>query len=162
MQRRLAASVLLIVLTVAGCLGVIAVRGQSGWGPVYPVAAVVVGLQRAPHAWAGRTILIRGMVAPCIAVPNVPCASLVAASWPANTADPGAPPAIEPLPLALADPTRVLAFMRRVPLLGDLLPAPQVLRWGEVATYRARLQAIADGICGTGLCFEAVLLDAVP
>jgi hypothetical protein len=53
-----------------------------------------------------------------------------------------------------------VTILRRLPLLGELLPAPQVLHWGVVTTYRVQVQAIHGGICGTGVCCEAVLLDA--
>jgi hypothetical protein len=56
----------------------------------------------------------------------------------------------------------VLAWLRRAPVLGTLLPAPQVLHWGVVATYRVRLRAIPESSCGSGVCFEAVLLDSAP
>jgi hypothetical protein len=55
-----------------------------------------------------------------------------------------------------------LAWLRRVPVLGTLLPAPQVLHWGVVATYRVRLRAIPESSCGSVVCFEAVLLDSAP
>src|SRR5262249_2553509 len=73
-----------------------------------------------------------------------------------------APTASAPLPLAWEGPDPLLAAVRRVPLLGGLLPAPQALDWGVVATYRVRLRAIPESICGSGVCFEAVLLGAGP
>jgi hypothetical protein len=66
------------------------------------------------------------------------------------------------LPLAWGSADALLVFLRRLPLLGNLLPAPQRLHWGEVATYRVRVQAIPGSSCGSGACFEAVLLDAAP
>jgi hypothetical protein len=52
--------------------------------------------------------------------------------------------------------------VRRVPLLGGLLPAPQAVAWGWVATYRVELRALAEGPCGGSGCYAAVLLDAAP
>jgi hypothetical protein len=56
----------------------------------------------------------------------------------------------------------LLAVVRRVPLMGGLLPAPQELDWGEVATYQVELRATPDGPCGDGACYEALVLDAAP
>jgi hypothetical protein len=49
-----------------------------------------------------------------------------------------------------------------VPLLGGLLPAPQAVQWGEVATYRVELRAMPGKGCGAATCYEAGLLDAAP
>jgi hypothetical protein len=69
---------------------------------------------------------------------------------------------VVPLPLVPAGPDPLLAMVRRVPLLGDLLPAPQAVRWEEVATYRVELRAAPNEMCGAATCYEALLLDAAP
>jgi hypothetical protein len=66
------------------------------------------------------------------------------------------------LVLVPLDPPPAVAVLRRLPLLRGLVPAPQALRWGAVATYRVRLQAIPESICDSDICFEALLLDAAP
>jgi hypothetical protein len=64
--------------------------------------------------------------------------------------------------LAWVDPDPLLTFVRWVPLLGGLLPARQVVDWGEVATYRVELRAVTDVPCSASTCYEAMLLDAAP
>jgi hypothetical protein len=44
--------------------------------------------------------------------------------------------------------------------LSSLLPAPQELLCREGASYQVRLRILAGSLCGSGTCFEAVLLDA--
>jgi hypothetical protein len=133
-------------------------------GPVYSVAEVRAQLVRDPRRWTGRTILIRGEIVPCLAVPSVgeqPCAALAPSSWQPESPTP-LRAAIDLLPVVHASLDPFLARLRRLPLLGHLLPAPQALQWGTVATYRVRLRASANSICGTGTCYEAVLLTAAP
>jgi hypothetical protein len=77
-----------------------------------------------------------------------------------DDADPA--PTGGPLPLVRAGPDPLLAVVRRVPLLGGLLPVPQVVDWGEVVTYRVELRTTADEPCGAGACYEAMVLDAAP
>jgi hypothetical protein len=69
---------------------------------------------------------------------------------------------VAPLPLVWASPNPLLGVVRRVPLLGDLLPAPQAVIWEEVATYRVELRAMSDESCGAATCYEALVLDAAP
>ena len=157
-----------LVLAVSGPLLALAVllsaMRPAERGPVYPVAEVRRHLARDPRAWVGRALLVRGEVVPCLAMPsaeNGPCAALA----PSGRQSPSPTPwraAIDPLPVVHGGLDPVLGRLRRLPLLGTLLPAPQVLRWGAVATYRVRLRAIPQSICGTGVCYEAVLLDAAP
>jgi hypothetical protein len=54
----------------------------------------------------------------------------------------------------------LLAALRRLPLLGALLPRPQVVRWGALATYRVQLLPVAAGACSVAPCYRALLLDA--
>jgi hypothetical protein len=147
----------LLGLLLAGGLALAASYRPLDQGPVYTVAQVEAQLASHPRAWVGRALLVRGAVVPCLAVPSVgerPCAALAPGS---------VRPPREPLTLVQGDPPPVaLAWLRRVPVLGTLLPAPQVLTWGVVATYRVRLQATPESICGSGVCFEALLLDAAP
>jgi hypothetical protein len=62
--------------------------------------------------------------------------------------------------LAWATPDPLLAVVRRVPLLSGLLPAPEAVNWGTVATYRVQLRVMPDKPCGDTTCYEAMLLDA--
>jgi hypothetical protein len=132
-------------------------------GPVYSVAQVEAYLASHPRSWTDRTLLVRGVA---VAVEGHCHANLAGAAPvcpPARTAlEDFGPTASAPLPLALAGPGPLLTVARRVPLLVGLLPAPQMVNWGEVATYRVELRAISGEPCGTGPCYEAMVLDAAP
>jgi hypothetical protein len=65
------------------------------------------------------------------------------------------------LPVAWAGPDPLPAFLRRLPVLGTLVPAPQVPRWGAVATYRVQFRVRAAA-CPSPPCYEALVLDAAP
>jgi hypothetical protein len=76
--------------------------------------------------------------------------------------DPAGTDLADPLPLTVGPSNPLLAFVRRVPVLGGLAPAPQAVHWEVVATYRVRLGAMPHRLCGTTPCYEARLLDAAP
>jgi hypothetical protein len=132
-------------------------------GPVHSVVALRADLTDEAKEWVGRTILVRGEVVPCMPIPsagNGPCATLAPSPWPQSGVDPARPAALVPLPLTRAGPDPWMAHLRRLPLLGALVPAPQALRWGVAATYRVQVRPVAHSLCGSGQCYEAVLLDA--
>jgi hypothetical protein len=132
-------------------------------GPVYSVAQVEARLASHPRAWTDRTLLLRGVAVAVGGHCDANLAGVAHVCPPARTAlEDFGPTAGAPLPLALAGPGPLLTVARRVPLLVGLLPAPQVVNWGEVATYRAELRAISGEQCGAGLCYEAIVLDAAP
>src|ERR1019366_8665142 len=91
-------------------------------------------------------------------------------SCPVLASDPGeivgldqsAAPIGDPLPVVRAGLDPVRTVLGRVPLLSRLVPAPQVLQWGVVATYRVQLVSIPDSICDADTCAEAKLLDSAP
>jgi hypothetical protein len=66
-------------------------------------------------------------------------------------------PASARLDLAWTGGGPMMAFLRQVPVLQTVVPAPQAIRWGAVAVYRIRLQV--ERPCGAA-CYAAVLLDA--
>jgi hypothetical protein len=142
-------------LAQASGLAAVALRGPLDQGPVYTVAQVQAQLWRQPGAWAGRTVRVRG-VATEWCMPGYSRCLLP------HLSDPDLEVASEPLLLAWAAPDPLLAFVRRVPLLGDPLPAPQAVDWWEVATYRVELRATPDEACGAATCYEALLLDGAP
>jgi hypothetical protein len=122
------------------------------------VAALRLGLARDPAPWLGRTVLVRGVAACCFlwATPEhgLPCLAAGPALF-----DPC--PALTSLPLRTS-PSRLgglLASLRGLPMVGHLVPPPQVLRWGMAATYRARLTPLPD-VCRS--CYAIVLLDVAP
>jgi hypothetical protein len=56
------------------------------------------------------------------------------------------------------DPRR--AFLRRLPLVGLLVPPQQQAAPGVPATYRIQLRAATADSCAAPPCYQAVLLDA--
>jgi hypothetical protein len=123
------------------------------------VAQAQAALAHHPSIWLGRTVRVRGIATLCVASDSQSDPSLCSYGS-TYLLDTGG--ANEVLPLAWAGLDSRLALVRRVPLLGGLLPAPQSVHWQEVATYRVRLQAVPESRCGTGVCVVVVLLDAAP
>jgi hypothetical protein len=113
------------------------------------VQEVQRGLEHHPDAWLGRTVRVRGMVysADCSCRDRAP--SLLGRDGAGM------------LPVAGWEPDPLLAAQRRLPLVGGLVPEPQVARGGVLATYRVRLVAAAAA-CDAAPCYEALLLDAAP
>jgi hypothetical protein len=137
--------VLPTLLLLAG-LAVAAHSGSRGQGPVFGVGQVATLLARHPVAWVGKTVLVRGVALTCM-----------------RPASPVGYQQCATAPLALGTPGALLAALRRLPLVGPLLASQQTVRWGAAATYRGQLRAIPHSLCGTGSCYEAVLLlDATP
>jgi hypothetical protein len=139
--------------------------GGADQGTVYSVAAMDANLARDPGAWLGRTIQLRGEMLPCRPIPSLsgaPCNVLRAGAEPEDGFIPSAAPTVAALPIARTglDPWRTV--LRRAPLLGRLIPAPQVPRWGVVATYTVRLMAVPNVFCGMNECVEGSLLDSAP
>jgi hypothetical protein len=155
-------SALLALVVYAGTSLPRLARGVAAAGPISSVAEARANLAGRPRAWTDRPLLLRGVAVPagtCVAPtgPPVLCAPprVVLAD-----ADPTA--AVAPLPLVWAAPDTLLAVVRRVPLLSGLLPAPEAMDWGTVATYRVELRSMPDAGCGAATCYEALLLDAAP
>lgn len=123
-------------------------------GTVYSVAAVDANLARAPRLWLGRTIQVRGELEPCIVIPSVgagPCAVLTSGSRDSYDLE-----GLSRSPALAANPLPITQAGL------DPLRAPQVPRWGVVATYRVQLASVPDGMCDGGACAEARLLDSAP
>jgi hypothetical protein len=152
----------LLCLLLAGGLAAVALVRPPAHGPVYTVAQVQAQLARRPRAWTGRMLLVRGVAEVTVCVSTTPDGPLLCAPPRAVLRDAGPPAASGSLPLVWAGPNPLLAVVRRVPLLGGLVPVPQVMDWGEVVTYRVELRTTADGPCGAGACYEAMVLDAAP
>jgi hypothetical protein len=128
--------------------------------PVYSVAALRAHLDHDAHSWVGRTVLVRGTLEGCPYVRPGPCASwrplLVDRSVDAGTSS--------GLSLQLraqrADPLDTA--LRRVPLLRDLVAAPQVPHWGVTMTYRVQIREQTSRYCCVGGSYQVQLLDAAP
>jgi hypothetical protein len=56
----------------------------------------------------------------------------------------------------------LLALLRRLPLVGRLVPGPQLLRWGRPAIYRVQVQDAAGRSPNATRHYAAVLLDPAP
>lgn len=144
--------VLLIVLAgllLATCSAAVTTSRRPVRAPVYTVGELRAYLAQDAGAWVGRTILVRGMVAGEPAYHPSP--SLV---------DANAAAAVDPLPLTWTGPDPLRANLRRLPILGGIVPRAQILHWGEVAVYRVELRATPAGSCPSAPCYQAVLLDA--
>jgi hypothetical protein len=128
--------------------------------PVYSVAKLRSHLLEDPQPWLGRTLLVRGeaIARGCRAEAGtlVLCSPRLV-----FLTDPGPTLAGASLPLVSASPDPWLTSVRRLPLLGSVLPPPQVVHWGQVAVYRVRVRSRAD-TSGGPASYEAVLLDAAP
>jgi hypothetical protein len=138
----------------------VAGTGQSGRAAVYSVAVLHARLVHSPAAWAGRVVEVRGIAvgSGCATWPSPESSSCQ--GWPSSIlVDPARPIR---LPLTLGAPDPLLALLRRLPLAGQLVPPPQVVQWGAVATYRVQLRAMPDGSCATATCYQALLVDAAP
>jgi hypothetical protein len=162
MARSLLLLGVLLGLVLATGLAAVALRSRLDHGPVYTVAQVQAQLARRPRAWTNRALLLRGVAEVAGCVVDTPDGQLLCGPARAVLGDAGPPPTGASLPLALAGSDPLLAVVRRVPLLGGLLPAGQMVHWGEVATYRVELRVMPDQVCGAATCYGALLLDAAP
>jgi hypothetical protein len=155
LQRRPVFLVLLLGLLALIGLGVTTNRTRRNPELVYSVAAVQSGLTHDPAAWANRILLVRGEA---VAIDCTMAPAMVLCGSPRfglRDSDPAA--RREQLDLTWAGGTSLLSFLRRVPLLGAMVPAPQVIRWDAPAVYRVQLRI--ERPCSDA-CGEAVLLDA--
>jgi hypothetical protein len=145
----LAGGLALVVSTVS--------TGVGAFGPVYTVSELQAGLADNPHAWLGHTVLVRGVALGPACPSNASCVF----AWPALV-DADAPPLRSFLPLSMGPANPLLALLRRLPLVGRLVPRPQLLRWGRPASYRVQVQDAAGTSPNGTRRYAAVLLDPAP
>jgi len=177
-RRRLAAtmSVVLGLALLAGLVAAVTGRPSSPPGPVYTVAEVRAGLARQPAAWAGRTLLVRGVAAesfwaigpttsmghfcylspftcPLIA-PNGATVYLMLTndsvrSNPNAFFMMGAPTNTTTLLLAVQPiaPNPLITFARRLPSLARFLSAQGQVPGGISHFYRIRLRSAGSAPC---------------
>ncbi len=136
-------SILLSLALVVVLARAVVTRPSPAREIVYTVAQVRAGLSRSPGRWVGRTVLVRGSVVGCRRREG--CLAPLA-GIPAEGLVDGIP--IIEMPrttvLSLALPLQVeqdplWAFLRRVPPLRQIVPAPPRLFTAQPATYRVRL-----------------------
>ena len=151
----LAGGLALVVSTVS--------TGVGAFGPVYTVSELQAGLADNPHAWLGHTVRVRGVALGRGLGLGLSCPSNASClfSWPALVdADATGPHSVLPLSMGPANP--LLALLRRLSLVGRLVPGPQLLRWGRPAIYRVQVQDAADTPPKGTRHYAAVLLDPAP
>jgi hypothetical protein len=136
-------------------------RGTAVGNPttVYTLQQVETGLNLQPSAWLQRQIRVRAtpFSGACFFQPYGPaCAYLDDASINTDNSF-----VVTPLLLRTVTSPFAIAFLRRVPLLGAIAPATQVMHMGVPGTYRIQIQITS---CHDELpphCYVALLPDAI-
>ena len=82
------------------------------------------------------------------------------ASWSYALTDPDQVSTAVPLLLSWGGAPPLLAVLRRVPLVGQLAPAPQILYSGVPAVYRVQVRNAACASTEAAPCYGVGLLDA--
>jgi hypothetical protein len=155
MNHRPSLPATLVVAAIISGAVLVAVPSHLTADPVYTVAGIQAGLRHAPDQWLGRTLLVRGTVAPL----TLPCTSIACS----QALEDNQPVATDPpLPLTAPSPDRLLDAARALPFAGHLMPARQQVHWDGPAVYRVRLQEAPAALCGYAPCRVAILLDAAP
>jgi hypothetical protein len=140
-------------------VGILQATGRRAGGTVYSVAQLEARLGHQPEKWLGQAVRLRAIAEPCLMWGDPSSGMHCLGSQPVlvDRADSLA----AALPLAWRPQGPLLAVLRGMPLVGELVPAPRVVDWEAPATYRVQLRALDDATCGTR-CYEGVLLDAAP
>jgi hypothetical protein len=128
------------------------IQSRAGPDPVYSVAQVNTYFADNPRAWRGRQIRVRGIGGGCIpwvAPRDAPCVD----EGP-ELVELRAGTLVAALPLICGQDPPLPRYVRELPWLGRLLPAPQMLHPGTLAVYRIQLPRIPG--------YEALLLDSLP
>jgi hypothetical protein len=120
---------------------------------IYAVQQVLLGLTRDPSAWIGRAVLVRGtaMQPPIGCAPSQWCS---VALFKAQRPRIGPALLLEPGP---SDP--LVAQLRHVPLVDQIMPGPQRVHLSTPAVYRLLFQAVPGISCGPSPCVNALLVD---
>jgi hypothetical protein len=144
-------------LLLATVLTVAALGSHRSHGPVYSVAELRSHLAEDPQAWVGRIAGVRGIAVGSSCKPWPSPENTSCQGWqPSILLDPGQ---LIRLPLTLGAPNPLLALLLRLPLAGQLVPPPQVVHWGAVATYRVQLRTAPASSCPSPPCYQALLLS---
>jgi hypothetical protein len=124
--------------------------------PLYTVAALREQLARQPASVVGRTLAVQGIVQNCGPGDAAPAYCLA----PVPRADPAE--AIDPFPVAWAQPAPLRRWLAGLPLLGRLVHVGRPVFPDQAGTYPLRLRMETNKYCGEPVCYEALLLDAAP
>jgi len=148
---------ILALLGLAGAAGLMmVVMHEVGVArPVYTVTELRARLTHGPSAWVGHMVLVRGTVTGCGFGRPCPLAMVVQCATPGPCrpirlsgmmlVDQPTASWLRGLPVQLGTQNPQLAFLRRLPLVGRVVPPPQGVR-----------------VCVSAPCYEAVLEDAAP
>jgi len=128
-----------------------------GRAPVYTLADVRRGLNREPAAWLRTPVLLRAMATSRFtrSCPLGLASCLVSTPL---LVDPGTQSARGGLALEWGAAYPMAAALRRLPVLGLLVPLPQRPQWDRAAIYRVQIRRPSSRRCVT--FYVAVLLDA--
>jgi hypothetical protein len=159
MQRYRVLVALLGLALATSMLLAVAAGSQVPRSPIHSVAQVQAGLADHPQAWLQRTVPVRAIAEPC---PWWGAAERLrrCAGRPLVLAGTSTDAPADPLPLIRPAPQPLLTRVRRLPVLGTLLPQAPGIPLFTLARFRIRLLASPAG-SGAG-CYEALLLDAAP
>lgn len=152
-MRRKAVVIAVVLLGVVLMTGfVVGAVEQSGAldTTVYTVPQVQAELARHPGEWQGRAIRLRGTVM------TIPCPVSACPLYFQEARRVTSVPLLIPS-FGVAPPWE--AALRRVPILGTLVPVPRQADYGVASVYRARIVARARGTCAW-TCYAAVLLNS--
>jgi hypothetical protein len=126
--------------------------------PVYGLPQVRRELDRDPRAWLGRTLRVQGTLVPDTAWT---CSHVAAcADVPLSFVLPGATGRTTHLPVRWEPAAPLVSALRRLPLVGRLLPSPQGSTWGAPAIYCVQIQHIRGRRPINA--YQIVVLDASP
>jgi len=179
--RTRGALIVLSITTVVVLAGLVVMgHDQPAPASVYSVAQVKAGLSGRPAVWGGRTVSVRGIVVTIhhsifgaglalssvgpaqttVLVPDSPTlphteAALLSYIFNARA---GAVLLLRPQP---TNSNSIVAALRRLPVVGKLLPHPRRAMGDAPAIYRLQLLAPQQS-CLRNQCADAILLDATP
>jgi hypothetical protein len=151
-----------LLFLVLGSVAILQVADRTGDGPVYTVAALRAHLAHDPAAWLDRPLRVRAMASVCTAW-NAATHVRPCQTWGPTLTDPGGAYGAEALPVVAAPAPPLVSFLRRLPLIGSVAPAPQQPRWDSLDTYQIQLHAVVCDLKALRPCYYyARLLDAAP
>jgi hypothetical protein len=163
-----------LLFTTVSFASALAVVGLLEWslarrpatGSVYSVTQIVNGAMLHPKDWDGRVVWVRALASVSLQTifqagsqtghPTLQILfSPIPARWSTRWREDGM---IQVLP---GHEDRLLALLRRLPLIGAVAPLPQQVSMTHAATYQIRMH-LASHSCNFSPCVTAALMDAAP